>query len=258
LEEMVEALADTPSDEAEEVLFKLAEEDPRFYLNYRWRATALRLGMPCSARRIVDLTAKGAFDDKSTDDWHLARELGALIGEYPDLRAYVYELLKDGPTTRGLLMLARAVAENPDVDGLLLLVRFENDLKRSFLGWRTIEGAVTELVPSDGWEGAYNVVPVPAAELRRKPSRVIPIWRPVSLGRSCSQSRMRRAHRVECHCADPRMSVIGMPPDVLERRQCEVQLSLMHQAFNGRSGREGNVVGPTPVGQEGAGFDIRK
>jgi hypothetical protein len=61
LEDMVGALADTPSDEGEELLFKLAEQDPRFYLDHRWHATVLRLGTSSSARRIVDLTAKGAF-----------------------------------------------------------------------------------------------------------------------------------------------------------------------------------------------------
>lgn len=168
LEEMVGALGDAPSDEAEEVLFRLAEEDPRLYLNYHWRATALRFGTPSSARRIVDLTVIGTFDG-ATDDWHLAQELGSLIATYPDLRAYVYcDLLKDGPTTRGLAMLVRAIAENPDEDGLLLLVRFEKELKLGFLGGRTIEQVVTEHVPAEHWAGAYNIVPVPAGDLRQK------------------------------------------------------------------------------------------
>ena len=168
LEEMVGALADAPSDEAEEVLFRLAEEDPGFYLNERWRATAFQFGTPSSARRIVDLTAMGAFDGKTTDEWHLARELGSLIATPPDLRAHVYGLLKDGPTTRGLTILAHAVAENPDEDGLLLLVRFEKELKRAFVGWKTVELVVTEDVPAEGWTGAYNIVPVPAGALRQK------------------------------------------------------------------------------------------
>jgi hypothetical protein len=95
-------------------------------------------------------------------------ELGALIRTHSELRTHVYGLLQDGPTTRGLAMLAHAVAESPDEDGLLLLVQFENKLKRSFFGGRTIEGAVTEHVSSDTWKGAYDVVPIPAAELRRK------------------------------------------------------------------------------------------
>jgi hypothetical protein len=168
LEEMVEALADAPSDEAEMVLFSLAEEDQRFYLNERWRATALRFGTPSSARRIVDLTVRGAFDGATTNDWHLAREIGNLFATHPDLRARVYSLLIVGPTTRGLAILASAVAENPDEDGLLLLVRLEKELKRGVVGWHTVERVVTKHVPVENWQGAYNVVPVPADRLRQK------------------------------------------------------------------------------------------
>lgn len=168
LEEMVGALADAPADKAEEFLFKLAEEDPRFCLDHRWRTTALRLGTPSSARHIVDLAAKGALQGKATDDWHLERELGSSIGEHPDLRAHVYDLLKDGPTTGGLALLVRAIAENLDKDGLLLLVRLEKELKRSFMGWHTLEGVVAEHVPTQNCKGVYNVVPIPAAELRRE------------------------------------------------------------------------------------------
>jgi hypothetical protein len=167
LEEMVGALGDAPSGKAEEVLFKLAEEDPRLYLNDRWRTTALWFGTPSSALRIVDLTARGAFD-RTTDDWNLARELGRLIATHPDLRSDVYNLWKDGPATRGLSILARAVAEAPDEDGLLSLRRFEPELKGAFVTWQTIERLVTEHVPASDWAGAFNVVPVPAESLRKK------------------------------------------------------------------------------------------
>ncbi|WP_217654067.1 NACHT domain-containing protein [Moritella viscosa] len=166
LQEMVGGLADSPSGEAEELLFKLAEEDPRFYLNHRWREVALRLGTQSSARRIIDLTANGTFDGEATNAWHFSLELGELISAHPDLRAYVYGILKSGPPT--IMLLASAVAESPDEDGILLLVNLELSLKRSFLGFKTIEGAVTKHLPSESWKGAYNVVPSPAVELRRK------------------------------------------------------------------------------------------
>jgi hypothetical protein len=77
----------------------------------------------------------------------MAMELGALIRTHPELRAHVYGLLQDGPTTRGFAMLAHAVAESPDADGLLLLVRLETKLKRSFLGRRTIEERLPNTYP---------------------------------------------------------------------------------------------------------------
>jgi hypothetical protein len=65
-------------------------------------------------------------------------------------------------------MLARAIAEYPDEDGLLLLARFEKERNSTFVTYRTIDRLVTENVPIDDWEGAYNVVPVPAGRLRQK------------------------------------------------------------------------------------------
>ncbi|SHO63571.1 hypothetical protein SAMN02745172_01437 [Pseudoxanthobacter soli DSM 19599] len=168
LEEMVGGLSSSCSDDAEDVTFTLAEADPRLYQNHQWRATALRFGTVSAARRLVDLTVSGALDGKSYDGWHWQRELGGLISEFSEVRAYAYDLLKDGPTTKQLALLASAVAEAPDTDGVVMLIDFEMKTGRSFMTWQSIQRAVTEHVPAENWEGAYNVVPVPAVELRRK------------------------------------------------------------------------------------------
>jgi hypothetical protein len=166
--ELVGGLAETPSEGGEEVLFKLAEEDPRFCQNHEWRAAALKLGTKSSARRLIDLTVSGTFDSKSLDNWSWSINLGALTAEFPEVRKHVYGLLKEGATSPPLALLALAVSKNPDTEGLLLLVDIENKQKQSFLGWRTIENVVTEQVSDENWSGAYNVVPVPAVELRQK------------------------------------------------------------------------------------------
>lgn len=168
LEEMVSGLSNLSSNEAESVIFTLAEEDPRFYQNNQWRATALSLRSASAARSLVDLTISGALDGMSYDGWHWRRELGGLISEFPEVRAYVYDLLKDGPTTKQLASLASAVAEEPDTDGVLILIDCEIRTGHSFMGRQAVESAVTEHVPAENWKGAYNIVPVPAAELRRK------------------------------------------------------------------------------------------
>lgn len=168
LEEMVGGLSSSPSDDAEGVTFTLAEENPRLYQNHQWRETALRFGTVSAARRLVDLTVSGALDGKSYDGWRWQRELGGLISEFSEVRAYVHDLLKDGPTTKQLALLASAVAEGPGTDGVLMLIDFEIKTGRSFMTWQSIQSAVTEHVPAENWEGAYNVVPVPAVELRRK------------------------------------------------------------------------------------------
>ena len=168
LQEMIDGIGYAPSEEAEELLFKLAEEDTRFYLNHRWRGVALRLGTLSSAQRILNLTINGAFDGEATNDWHFPRELGGLISAHPDLRAHIYGMLKGVLPTATLILLARAVAESPDEDGILLLVNLELSLKCSFLSFKAIRETVTKHIPSESWKGAYNIVPNPAIELRRK------------------------------------------------------------------------------------------
>lgn len=168
LEEMVGGLSSSCSDDAEGVTFTLAEEDPRLYQNHQWRATALRFGTVSAARRLVDLTVSGTLEGKSHGGWRWQRELGALISEFSEVRAYVYDLLKDGPTTKQLALLASAVAEAPGTEGILMLTDFEIKTGRSFMAWQSIQSVVMEHVPAENWEGAYNVVPVPAAELRQK------------------------------------------------------------------------------------------
>ncbi|MEL7831345.1 hypothetical protein AAG604_04085 [Citromicrobium bathyomarinum] len=167
LEGMIDAFAVAPSAGAEEALFKLAEQDPRFYENYQWRAAALKLGTASSAHRFIELTAKGVFNAKSVDGWRLSRELGALIPKHPDVRGQVYDLLKDNAWSPAHALLARAVSENADGEGLLLLVDLESKQQRPTFDWHTIEAVVTKHVPIENWSNAYNVVPVAAAELRQ-------------------------------------------------------------------------------------------
>ena len=168
LEDMIAGFRTAPGDDAESVLFQLAEDDPKLYGNRAWRDAAIRRGTLSSARRFVDLAANGAFEGKGTDHWHTAHQIGGLISEHAELRTHVYQRLENGATTPGLALLAEAVAEVPDAIGLLLLIKIEMEHKRSFMSWRTIENVATKHVPSENWKGAYDVVPVPAVELRRK------------------------------------------------------------------------------------------
>jgi hypothetical protein len=168
LEEMITGFGMAPGDDAENVLFQLAEADPKLYANRAWRDAAIRWGTLSAALRFVDLAATGVFNGKEIDHWYIARQISALIGGHPELRNHVYQLLIDGATTPGLGLLAQAVAEAPDTDGLLLLIKIEIEHKRSFISYRTIENVVTEHRPSENWKGAYDVVPVPAVELRQR------------------------------------------------------------------------------------------
>lgn len=169
LKEMLDAFGLAPGDDAENVLFQLAEADPRLYAHHTWRDAVIRRATLSAVTRFVDLAAQGVFNGKgSTDQWSTSTRLAGLIGEHAELRAHIYGLLKNCVTSPGLTLLAQAVAENPDADGLLLLVQSEIDHKRPFMSWRTIESVVTEHVPVENMKDVYNVLAVPAVEVRRK------------------------------------------------------------------------------------------
>jgi hypothetical protein len=167
LEEMIEGFSFAPSPASEEVLFRLAEDDPRLYQNYRWRDAVLKLRTEAAICRLIDLTANGVLDGRPFDLRHWARDLAPLMAAAPKARQHVYNLLRKDPSARALEILAAIVSDNPDAEGLLLLVEIEAKVGKSLIDWRAIEHVVTKHVPDESWNGAYNVVPDPVPDLRR-------------------------------------------------------------------------------------------
>lgn len=165
IEEMIHATASVQKPQIEEALFKLAESDAAFYANHAWQDAVQRRDTPTSARRYLDLVMDGKIEAR--DGWRISQDMAGLLNKHAELRDYAYGLLKDSTSSKTAL-LANAVAEGGDPDGLLLLVELEKKLRRSLISWRTIQGAVTEHVPSDHWHGAFDVVPVAATDLRQK------------------------------------------------------------------------------------------
>ena len=165
LEEMIRATESVQTTEVEEALIKLAENDAAFYANHAWRGAVRRRGTLSSAQRYLDLVMEGKIDARA--GWHTSQEIAGLLNKHSELRDYAYDLLKEG-TSSNTALLANAVAEGDDPDGLLLLVELENKLQRPFISWRTIERAVTAHVPSEHWRGEFDVLPVAATELRRR------------------------------------------------------------------------------------------
>lgn len=165
LEEMLRATASVQTAEIEEALFNLADNDPAFYGNHAWRDAVRGSGTLSSALRYLDLVMEGKIDAR--DGWHTSQELAGLLNKHPDLRQHAYGILKDG-TAANAELLASAVAEGDNPDGLLLLVELERKLKRPLISWRTVQGVTTEHVPSEHWRGAFDVLPVAATELRRR------------------------------------------------------------------------------------------
>ena len=170
LEDVVFACGGLAGEEGALCLLRLAELVPAFYSDHSWHRTMFLQASvsPNVAHQLVDLAAHGAFEQKQPDRWFIAREFAALLEAHPDVRSHAYALLADGPATEGLVLLAEAVSEAPDMHGLLLLVRAEMLMRRNFASHRAVEHVATERVPSRDWSGAFEVLPTPVVKLRRE------------------------------------------------------------------------------------------
>jgi hypothetical protein len=168
LDDLLYVFANSPSQvAAEEVLFGLADADTTFFDSSGWRHAVLSIATPSVTRRLVDLVASGRLNARSLHDWGIYRELGALLSLHNEVRRHVYGLLAGGAPTPGLLLLARAVAEALDEDGLLVLLTCEQQ-RQLRLSLHEIEQVVTERIPVDGYVGAFSVSPVRADKLRKR------------------------------------------------------------------------------------------
>ena len=169
LEDVVFACGSLAGEEGALYLLRLAELVPAFYTYHSWHRTIFRQATdsPSVANQLVNLAAHGAFEQKEPDHWFIAREFAALLEAHADVRAHAYALLSDGPATQGLVLLAEAVSEAPDMPGLLLLVRAEMLTRRNFASHRAVEHVATERVPSRDWSGAFEILPTPVVRLRR-------------------------------------------------------------------------------------------
>lgn len=167
LEEMIQNLGLTSQNEAQNVLFKLAEEDPRLFRDYQWQKSAMSFKGEDNARRIVDLVLSGSLNEKSHYQMGLHDELAGLLRDNPETRAYVHDLLRGELKTEEQMLLAHSLAKRPEPEDVVLLVKCELATKRSFLNLRSIEAAVTANVPSESWRGAFHVMPVTSTWLRK-------------------------------------------------------------------------------------------
>ena len=168
LEELLYAFRFTPDEAAEATLFQLAERDQRLYAYKAWNDAVFGLGTLSSARSLVRLVAAGTLGAKGVDEWQLAKRIGGLLERHPLLHQEVYSRLIDTSPPSGVGMLARAVAESPDEEGLWVLMRLEEAGTGRYVDERMIERLVTRRVYDEDVRGSYALVPEAAPELRRK------------------------------------------------------------------------------------------
>ena len=168
LEPLLSALTYAPGEEAESVLFRIAEADPRLYAERAWHEAVCGRGTLSAATQLIQLLATGVlgggYQGSQRD---MVMRLSRLVDEHPELRRFTSQTLQTEPLPAGLTVLAQVLAENPDQECLMTLIQLEMKHHRMFASYRTVQSAVIEQVPSRARRGSFELVPVPAIELRR-------------------------------------------------------------------------------------------
>ncbi|MEO7682238.1 MAG: hypothetical protein ABIS14_16370, partial [Sphingomonas sp.] len=169
LETVIDGLGAMSSPTAERALFDLADLQPSLLRNHAWSRAALKSTTASGIERLVALIA----DDKKVGghgsrSWGLHDQLGERLTEFPDVRRNVIGQLRGSEPTPGNRVLVFALAHQPDIETLELLIELEHAWDMWLIDHRTLEALVTDRVQSPEWSNAYTIVPKPATELRRR------------------------------------------------------------------------------------------
>lgn len=167
MSEMVRAFPFSPVPKSEDTFFDLAKFDTRFISNSDWRATAFNLKTTSSSIRIINNVVAGKMGSSQIENFDLTRELSQLLN-IEGVREHLYQLIREQPFNHGISKLAGAIAENPDTEGLLLLIELEMTQQENWANWRTVQRVITESIPIENSTGIYEVRPSSAKGLRKK------------------------------------------------------------------------------------------
>ncbi|MBB4097464.1 NACHT domain-containing protein [Sphingomonas kyeonggiensis] len=165
LDGLFSGLVHSPSAGAEQALFALGASLPVRKRYHGWMSAAFKLDSEYALQELIDLTAV-TMDMDVRESWNVTRDLAIGLEAHPHVRARLYARLRGSEPTPGHIELALAVAQQPDVDGILLLVDLERTWRKRLIDFRALEGLVTGRVPLPEYSNSYSVVPVASPELR--------------------------------------------------------------------------------------------
>ena len=124
------------------------------------------------------LVCDGAFSaGRRTDGRSLSKKLASSIQSHADLRKEVYDQYSALPSGPGKAMVARAISEAPDIDGIMLLVKdyaAQNQPFRQTVLYQALQHALTGQRPSSQWRGMQEMFSIPAPDLRQKLFALVP------------------------------------------------------------------------------------
>jgi len=171
LRELLSALGDAPSSEAETVLNELAKSDERFLSEYGWIAALMRRNTLSIAQYLLDLICGGSFikNRGRISDMDLGRKLSTFMLSHDEFRKDVYkkfQALADGAAKS---VLGYAIAELADTEAILLLLCDAAARKKrlqSTMLYTALRNVLIDQGPLEH-SGTHELYSVPAPELRK-------------------------------------------------------------------------------------------
>lgn len=171
IRELLYALGNAPSAEAETVLYELAKRDERYLKEYDWLNALTGRNTLTAAEFLLDLICNLSFTEGkgryySSD---LGRKLSAFIISHDQFRKNIYkrfQSLDDGPAWS---VIEYAIAEAADAEGILLLTRegaAKNKHLQSTALYSALRHALIEESKTDS-SGIYQLHSLPAPEIRK-------------------------------------------------------------------------------------------
>ena len=171
LHELLSALGNTPSSEAETVLIELAKSDNRFQSEYDWAAALTKRNTLSAAQYLLDLICGESIKQERgrVSYRNLGRNLSTLMLSHDEFRKDVYKrfpTLADGAAKSTL---EYAIAEIADTEVILLLLCDAAAQQKRFQSTMIYSALRNVLIDQEpiGHSGADELYSVPAPELRK-------------------------------------------------------------------------------------------
>jgi hypothetical protein len=167
LDRLLIAFADSPPNDALQILKTLAERDKKILDNLHWTAAVFNLGTEAAAGLIIDLICDGALAGRNCFS---EKRLAELAKRHPRVRAELLHRYASLPLGQPHSLLETVLREIADADIVLAFVRDYARHKRTFdgnLAYSIHETAVGKRPVSD-WPNAYNEFSVSLTNLRKE------------------------------------------------------------------------------------------
>jgi len=186
LSRLLSALAYAPNSQADLSLFKIAEDDPRFYNEYEWLEAVVRRGTELSATLLLDQICDGKLSDRGINSWSLARKISGLFKNHPDVNSDL--ICRYGKAPYGSkAILKEIMAEVATEEGLLELVRRYSESGQKFD--QTLVSMIKNIALGKKYleqSQAYQYYSIDSSDLRRKLfSMLIDVGALANLAKSC-------------------------------------------------------------------------